>query len=87
MSDRNYFTSIFKHVIFRSRNSNFGNFNNTKEIMIKKIKIYIKNDLKHKHKIATITRKLDSFIKSDLCSSILGKLSEDNNLEFSNLIL
>ena len=84
---RNYFTSIVKHVIFRSRNSKFGNLNNTKEIMIKKIKIYIKNDLKYKHKIATITRKLDSFIKSYLCSSILGKLSEDNNLEFSNLLL
>ena len=55
--------------------------------MIKKIKIYIKKDLKYKHKIATITRKLDSFIKSYLCSSILGKLSEDNNLEFSNLLL
>ena len=42
---RNYVTSFIKHVVFRSRNSSFGNDETTVNTLAKKIKSAIRADI------------------------------------------
>ena len=82
---RNYITSIIKHIVYRNRNFNFGHIDNAAETVVNKVKNYIKEDLRMKHKIASQTHRLESFNKMYLIGNLLGHLNEENKLTITEL--
>ena len=82
---RNYITSSIKHIVFRSRNINFGNFQNTKMSLASKISIYIKKDLAYKWVLSVHQFKVDSFSDLYLQRGILGHVDPQNHLILNEL--
>ena len=68
---RNYITSAIKHVVFKSRNKDFGNSVNTVRALITAIKIFVKNDLIYKWCVAKINLNTQAFVDFYLHQNIM----------------
>ena len=83
---RNYVTSFIKHVVFRSRNSSFGNDETTVNTLAKKIKSAIRADISSKFFMAKNTHKIDSFSGLFLFEGLLGSL-RNGSITFTESIM
>ena len=83
---RNYVTSFIKHVVFRSRNSSFGNDEITVKTLVKKIKSALRADISTKFCTAKNTHKVDSFSDLFLSENLLGSLIE-GSITFTETIM
>ena len=77
---RNYVTSAIKHVVFKSRNKDFGNFVNTVRSLTTAIKFFLKNDLIYKWCLAKFNLNVQAFVDLYLYQNIMGKLDSDGEL-------
>ena len=77
---RNYITSAIKHVVFKSRNKDFGNFVNTVRSLTTAIKFFLKNDLIYKWCLAKFNLNVQAFVDLYLYQNIMGKLDSDGEL-------
>ena len=81
---RNYITSAIKHVVFKSRNKDFGNSVNTVRALSTAVKIFIKNDLTYKWCLAKFNLNTQGFIDLYLYQNIIGKIDTDGVLVLYN---
>lgn len=82
---RNYITFSIRHVIYRSRNNDYGGLHQTITALVNKVKIYIKGDLKEKYNVAYLTQTLQNFTETFLKEGILGKIQNGNLVFCSSL--
>ena len=79
---RNYITYTIRHTIYRNRNMTVSRNDYILIILIKKVKYWIRKDLKERFNIAKMKHILHDFQNNYLIEDILGTL-EDNKLKMN----
>jgi len=75
---RNYLTFTIRHVVFKSRNSEFTSAQISKNALILKIKNFLKRDLELRFIMAKTTCNISLFEKEFLVYNILGNIINEN---------
>ena len=76
---RNYVTFAIKHILFRSRNTDFGGMHQAVLAICKKIQRYVVEDLSIKYHIFKYKNRVHIFVNTFCINSVLAEI-QDNTL-------